>query len=81
VRANPDDWVVIDEVPISGRVEPLIRFFVSSFSDDHLKHGRRVLESDAQDRRCTPFFLLLSRVLRIIIVRRFSYSDRCRVPL
>jgi hypothetical protein len=39
VRANPDDWVVIDEVPIGGRVGLSIRFFVSSFSDGRLKRG------------------------------------------
>jgi hypothetical protein len=81
VRANPNDWVVVDEVSISGHVGPSIRFFVASFSDDRLKRGHRVLELDAQDRRCAPFFLLLSRVLRIIVVRHFSYSDRCHVPL
>jgi hypothetical protein len=50
VRANPDDRVVVDKVPIGGRVGPSIRFFVGSFSDDRLKRGRRVLESGAQDR-------------------------------
>jgi hypothetical protein len=80
VRANPDDRVVVDEVPIGGRIGPSIRFFVASFSDGHLKRGRRVLESGAQDRRHAPLFLLLSRVLKIVVVRR-SYSDRRRVPL
>jgi hypothetical protein len=80
-RANPDDQIVVDEVPISDCVGPLIWFFVASFSDGHLKCGRRVLESSAQDRRRTQLFLLLSRVLKIIIVHRSSYSDRRRVPL
>jgi hypothetical protein len=47
VRANLDDWVVVDEVPIGGRVGPSIRFFVTRFSDGRLKRGRRVLESGA----------------------------------
>jgi hypothetical protein len=81
VRANPDDRVVVDEVPIGGRVGPSIRFFVASFSDGRLKRGRRVLESGAQDRCRTPLFLLLSRVLKIVVMRRSSYSDRRRVPL
>jgi hypothetical protein len=81
VRANPDDRAVIDEVPIGGRVGPSIRFFIASFSDGQLKRGRRVLESGAQDRHRAPLFLLLSRVLEIIVVRRSSYSDRCHVPL
>jgi hypothetical protein len=81
VRANPDDWVVIDEVPIGGRVGPSIRFFISSFSDSCLKRGHRVLKSGAQDRRRAPLFLLLSRMLKIIVVCRSSYSNRRRVPL
>jgi hypothetical protein len=81
VRANPDDRVVVDEVPIGGRVGPLIRFFVASFSDGRLKRGHRVLESGAQDRRHAPLFLLLSRVLKIIVVRCSSYSDHRRAPL
>jgi hypothetical protein len=81
VRANPDDWVVVDEVPIGGRVGPSIRFFISSFSDSHLKRGHRVLESGAQDRRRAPLFLLLSRMLKIVVVRRSSYSNRRRVSL
>jgi hypothetical protein len=81
VRANLDDQAVIDEVPIGGRVGPSIRFFIASFSDGRLKRGRRVLESGAQDCHRAPLFLLLSRVLEIIVVRRSSYSDRCRVPL
>jgi hypothetical protein len=81
VRTNLDDRVVIDEVSIGGRVEPSIRFFIASFSDGRLKYGRRVLESGAQDHRRTPLFLLLSQGLKIIIVRRSSYSDYCRVPL
>jgi hypothetical protein len=81
VRANLDDRVVVDEVSIGGRVGPSIRFFVTSFSDGCLKRGRRVLESGAQDHRCVPLFLLLSRVLKIVVVHRFSYSDRRRVPL
>jgi hypothetical protein len=81
VKANLDDRVVIDEVPIGDRVGPSTRFFVTSFSYGRLKRGRRVLESDAQDRRRTPFFLLLSWVLKIVVVRRSSYSDRRRVPL
>jgi hypothetical protein len=81
VRVNPDDRVVVDEVSIGGHVEPSIRFFVASFSDGRLKHGRRVLESGAQDRRRAPLFLLLSRVLKIVVVHRSSYSDRHRVPL
>jgi hypothetical protein len=70
VRANPDDRVVADEVPIGGRVGPSIRFFVASFSDDRLKRGRRVLESGAQDHHRAPLFLLLSQVLKIVVVRR-----------
>jgi hypothetical protein len=82
VRTNPDDRVVIDEVLIGGRVGLSIRFFIASFSDGRLKRGRRVLESGAQDhRRHTPLFLLLSRVLKIVFVRRSSYSDHRRVPL
>jgi hypothetical protein len=46
-----------------------------------LKRGRRVLESSAQDHRRAPLFLLLSRVFKIIVVRRSSYSDRRRVLL
>jgi hypothetical protein len=45
--ANPNDRIVVDEVPIGGHIGPSIRFFVASFSDGHLKHGRRVLESGA----------------------------------
>jgi hypothetical protein len=70
VRANADDQVVVDEVPIGGRVGPSIRFFVASFSDGRLKRGRRVLESGAQDHSRAPLFLLLSQVLKIIIVCR-----------
>jgi hypothetical protein len=81
VRANPDDQVVVDEVPIGGRVGPSIRFFIISFSDGRLKRGRRVLESGAQDRRRAPLFLLLSWVLKIVVVHHSSYSDHCRVPL
>jgi hypothetical protein len=81
VRASSDDRVVIDEIPIDGRVGPSIRFFIASFSDGRLKRGRRVLESGAQNRRRAPLFLLLSRVLKIVIVCRSSYSDRRRVPL
>jgi hypothetical protein len=80
VRANLDDRVVVDEVPIGGRIGPLISLFVASFSDGHLKRGGRVLESEAQDRRHAPL-LLFSRVLKIVVVRRSSYSDRHRVPL
>jgi hypothetical protein len=40
VRANPDDRLVVDEVPIGSRVGPSIRFFEASFSDDRLKRGR-----------------------------------------
>jgi hypothetical protein len=79
--ANPDDQIVVDEVPIGGRVGPSIRFFIATFSDGRLKRGRRVLESGAPDRRHAPLFLLLSRVLKIVVVRRSSYSDRCCVPL
>jgi hypothetical protein len=81
VRANSDDRVVVDEVPIGGRVGPSIRFFVASFSDGRLKRGRWVLESGAQDRRCAQLFLLLSWVLKIIVVRHSSYSDRRHVLL
>jgi hypothetical protein len=81
VRANPDDQVVIDEVPIGDRVGPSIRFFVASFSVGRLKRGRRVLESGAQDCRRAPVFLLLSRVLKIIVMRHSSYLDRRCVPL
>jgi hypothetical protein len=81
VRANSDDRVVVDEVSIGGLVGPSIRFFVASFSDARLKRGRRVLESDAQDCRHAPLFLLLIRVRKIIVVHCFSYSDHRRVPL
>jgi hypothetical protein len=81
VRANPDDRVVVDEVPIGGRIGPLISLFVASFSDGHLKSGGRFLESEAQYRRHAPLFLLFSQVLKIVVVRRSSYSDRHRVPL
>jgi hypothetical protein len=81
VRDNPDDRVVIDEVPIDVRIGPSIGFFIANFFDGRLKRGHRVLESGAQDRRHAPLFLLLSRVLKIIVVRRSSYSDRRRVPL
>jgi hypothetical protein len=81
VRANLDDRVVIDEVSIGGCVGPSIRFFIAIFSDGRLKHGRRVLESGAHDRRHAPLFLLLSWVLKIVAVRRSSYSDCHRVPL
>jgi hypothetical protein len=81
VRANPDDRVVVDDVPIGGRVGPSIRFFIASFSNGHLKHGHRVLESGAQDRHRTTLFLLLSRVLKIVVMRRSSYLDYRRVPL
>jgi hypothetical protein len=81
VRANSDDRVVVDEVPIGGRVGLSIRFFIASFSDGRLKRGRQVLESGAQDYHCAPLFLLLSQVLKIIVVRRSSYSDHRRVPL
>jgi hypothetical protein len=81
VRANPDDRVAVNEVPIGGRVGPSIKFFIARFSDVRLKRGRRVHESGAQDRRRAPLFLLLSRVLKIVIMRRSSYSDRHRVPL
>jgi hypothetical protein len=60
VRVNPDDQLVVDKVPIGGRVGPSIRFFVPSFSDGRLKRGRRVLESGAQDRRRAPLFLFRS---------------------
>jgi hypothetical protein len=79
--ANPDDQIVVDEVPIGGRVGPSIRFFIATFSDGRLKRGRRVLESGALDRRHAPLFLLLSRVLKIVVVRRSSYSDHRCVPL
>jgi hypothetical protein len=81
VRANSDDQLVIVEVPIGGRVEPLIRFFVASFSDGRLKRGRRVLELGDQDRHRAPLFLLLSRLFKIVVVRRSSYSDRRRASL
>jgi hypothetical protein len=79
--ANPDDQIVVDEVPIGGHVGPSIRFFIASFSNGRLKCGRRVLESGAQDCRHTPLFLLLSRVLKIVVVCHSSYSDHHRVPL
>jgi hypothetical protein len=60
VRANPDDRVVVNEVPIGGRVGLLIRFFVASFFYGRLKRGCRVLESGAQDRRRAPLFLFRS---------------------
>jgi hypothetical protein len=81
VRTNPDDRVVVDEVLISGRVGPSIRFSVASFSDGRLKHSRRVLELGAQDRCHAPLFLLLSRVLKIVVVHHSSYLDRRCVPL
>jgi hypothetical protein len=81
VRSNLDDRVVVYEVPIGGRIGLSIKFFIASFFDGRLKCGRRVLESGAQDRRRAPLFLLLSRVLKIAVVRRSSYSYRCRVLL
>jgi hypothetical protein len=60
VRANLDDRVVVDEVPIGGRVGPSIKFFVASFSDGRLKCSRRVLESGAQDRHHALLFLFRS---------------------
>jgi hypothetical protein len=60
VRANSDDRVVVDEVPIGGR---------------------RVLESGVQDHCRAQLFLLLSRVLKIAVMRRSSYSNCRRVPL
>jgi hypothetical protein len=81
VRANLDDRVVIDELLLGGRIGPSIRFFVASFSDGRLKYGHQVLESGAQDRRHALLFLLLSQVLKIIIMRRSSYSDHRCVPL
>jgi hypothetical protein len=68
VRANPDDWVVVDEVPIGGRVGPSIRFFIASFSDGRLKRGCRVLESGAHDRHRAPLFLLSCAALFIQII-------------
>jgi hypothetical protein len=59
----------------------LIRFFLASFFVGRLKHGRRVLESGAQDHHRAPLFLLSSWMLKIIVERRSSYSDRHRVPL
>jgi hypothetical protein len=73
VRANPDDRIVVDEVPIDGRVGPSIRFFIASFSYGRLKRGHRVLESGAQDRHRAPLFLLLSRVLKIVVTHHSSY--------
>jgi hypothetical protein len=70
VRVKPDDRVVINKVLIGDLVGLSIRFFVASFSDDRLIRGRRVLESGAQDHHHVPLFLLLSRVLKIIVVRR-----------
>jgi hypothetical protein len=81
IVVDQDDRVVVDEVPIGGRVGPSIKFFVASFSDGRLKRGHWVLESGAQDRRCAPLFLLLSRVLKIVVVHRSSYSDCRRAPL
>jgi hypothetical protein len=81
VRANPYDRVIVDEVLIGSRVEPLIRSFIASFSDGCLKRGRRVIESGTQDRHRALLFLLLSRVLKIVVVRHSSYSDHRRVPL
>jgi hypothetical protein len=39
VRANPDDRIVVDEVPIGGRVGPSIGSVVAGFSDGRLKRG------------------------------------------
>jgi hypothetical protein len=71
VRANPNDRVVVDEVPIGGRVGPSIRSVVADFSDDCLKHGCQAFESGAQDHRRAPLFLLLSQVLKIVDMCRF----------
>jgi hypothetical protein len=60
VRANPDDRVVVDEVSIGGRVRPSIGSVIAGFSDGHLKRGRRVLESGAQDHCRVPLFLFRS---------------------
>jgi hypothetical protein len=57
VRANPNDRVVIDEVPIGGRIGPSIRFFIASFSDAVLNV---VVE-------------FLSRVLKIVAAHHSSY--------
>jgi hypothetical protein len=70
VRANTDDRVVVDGVPIDGLIGLSIKIFIASFSDGHLKRGCRVFESGAQDRRRTPLILLLSQVLKVIVVRR-----------
>jgi hypothetical protein len=99
VRANLNDRVVIDEVPIGGRVGPSIGFVVASCLTaawnvvvEFLRLQRNskpiVVVSlascswvGAQDHRRAPLFLLLSRVLKIVVVHRSSYSDRRRVPL
>jgi hypothetical protein len=58
VRANPDDRVVVDEVLISGRVVPSIRFFVASF---FLMTAWNVVVE------------FLNRVVKIVIVHHSSY--------
>jgi hypothetical protein len=86
VRVNPDDRVVIDEVPIGGHVRPSIRSVVASCqttvwnvvaeflrlrgnSNPIVVVRRAFCSWVAQDRRHTPLFLLLSRMLKIVVVR------------
>jgi hypothetical protein len=61
-RANPENRVVIDRVPISSHAELSIGFVVAG--------GHRVLEASMElevDHRHAPLFLFLSRVLKIVI--------------
>jgi hypothetical protein len=75
VRANPDDQVVVDEVPIGGRGGSSIRFFVASFlwpletwspsswvgcSRSSPRTTLLIIEPGAQDHRRAPLFLFRS---------------------
>jgi hypothetical protein len=76
VRANPDDWIVVDEVLIGGRIGQLIRFFVASFfwwpletcspsswvgwSRSSSCTTLLIVEPGAQDHRHAPLFLFRS---------------------
>jgi hypothetical protein len=107
LRANPEDRVVVDGVPIGVRVRPSIgsvvfdcltaawnvvaEFLRLRGNSKLIVVMRRascswarcsrssscttllVLELGTQDRRHAPLFLLLSRVLKIIIVRRYEW--------
>jgi hypothetical protein len=107
VRANPNDWVVVDEVSIGGRVgssigsviagcltaiwnvvaeflrlrgnsKPIIIVRRASCSWAGCSRSSScttllIVEPGAQDYRRAPLFLLLSRVLKIVAVRRCEW--------